>query len=247
MISFKCNICGASNETPLENLQREIQNCVRCHSNVRFRQLHAVLTEAVTGKSMILNDMAPRKDIKGWGMSDHPPYAEVLAQKFNYTNTYYHQEPKLDITDITGIQEDQLDFLISSDVFEHVSPPVQRAFDNAYKLLKKGGVFVFTVPYTLENETKEHFPNLFDYKITQENGEYVLHNKTKDGKSETFKNLIFHGGPGETLECRVFTKSALLRHLEKAGFKDVRIHDGHQLEYGIYCHDSWSLPMSARK
>ena len=34
-------------------------------------------------------------------------------------------------------------------------------------------------------------------------------NWTADGRIETFDDLVFHGGPGSTLEMRVFSEDAL--------------------------------------
>ena len=38
------------------------------------------------------------------------------------------------------------DFVISSDVLEHVAPPYERALSNLLRLLKPGGLLVLTVP-----------------------------------------------------------------------------------------------------
>jgi hypothetical protein len=37
------------------------------------------------------------KGIRGLGMSDSLDYAQTLAEKFDYPNTYYDREPKFDI------------------------------------------------------------------------------------------------------------------------------------------------------
>ena len=37
------------------------------------------------------------KSLRGIGMTDFGPYASRLAEKFDYKNTYYDREPKLDI------------------------------------------------------------------------------------------------------------------------------------------------------
>ena len=59
------------------------------------------------------------------------------------------------------------DFIIASDVFEHIAPPVSRAFVNARRLLKPGGVMIFSVPFSLEADTVERFPELFDYRLLE--------------------------------------------------------------------------------
>ena len=102
------------------------------------------------------------------------------------------------------------DFIFSSDVFEHVPPPAQRAFETCHSLLKKNGTLIFSVPYNLDGNTLEHFPDLHDYFIDDQGDSPVLKNLTIDGKRQEFENLIFHGGDGATLEMRVFSLPDLI-------------------------------------
>jgi SAM-dependent methyltransferase len=112
-----------------------------------MRAMIHLLSQALFGRGIALFDFPIRKDIRGIGLSDWIGYAAPLAQKLNYTNTFYHQEPRLDITDIDPSLEETLDFLIATDVFEHIAPPISVAFENSHKLLKPTGVFILTVPY----------------------------------------------------------------------------------------------------
>jgi len=248
-LSFICNICGASCEVLASTLSREEVSCKSCKSTVRMRGMIYALSLALYGRPVILPEFEENMNILGRGMSDWDGYAKPLAAKVGYINTYYHKEPKLDITDISPKDFESVDFLISTDVFEHISPPVSNAFLNAKKMLRSGGSFVFSVPYTLELETTEHFPNLNTFKIESINGIQTLVNKTKDGIEERYQNLVFHGSSvgGETLEMRVFSEQGLLRELAKAGFDDVRLMKDPCFEYGIYWSHPWSVPIIARK
>ena len=156
LLRFRCNICGHRSAYPRNQIMRDIQSCHFCGSHVRWRSVIHALSLELFGKSLALPDFPYRPDILGVGLSDWEGYASRLAKKLQYTNTFYHQEPFLDITDI-GPAPPQYDFLISSDVFEHVCQPVERVFQNAYKLLKPGGLMILTVPY-VEGRTTEHFP-----------------------------------------------------------------------------------------
>ncbi len=246
-MSFVCNICGSPAESKLCELGRETPSCATCGSTLRFRTIVYVLSKEILGKSLAIPDFPERPDVKGMGMSDVPLYAMPLAKKFNYINTYYHQEPKLDITspppDVIGT----LDFLISSDVFEHVPSPVSLAFENAEKLLKPGGVFIFSAPYSKEGEGKENFPDLFDYEIVEEEGRTYLRNTTRDGEVQIIDNLVFHGGGGSTLELRVFSEASILKEFKQAGFDTVKIYNDNVASYGICWEQNSSLVMSARK
>ena len=246
-ISFRCNICGSQNRCDQEDLSREVASCKKCGSTVRMRAVVHVLSMELFGKSVVLKDFPMRKDISGIGMSDWQGYAEQLANKLDYTNTYYHQEPMLDITSPPVKMSGTLDFVISTDVFEHVLFPVSRAFENTRRLLKKDGVFVFTVPYTKEGEdTVEHFGELHDFEILESEGEYVLKDVDRHGNEKRYGNLVFHGGPGSTLEMRVFSEKSLMKELAESGFSKVSIYDQPHMEYGIYWDVDWSLPIVAR-
>lgn len=245
-LSFVCNVCSTECSAPMMLLERETASCSACGSTVRMRAIVDALSRSIYGESRVLSDFSVDKGIRGVGMSDWAEYADRLQSKFEYTNTFYHQEPKLDITDIEDSLEGTMDFVISSDVFEHVTRPVSRAFVNTRRLLKPGGVFVFTVPYSKEGtETKEHFPVLHDFNITESEGRYRLVNTSPDGEVEIFEELIFHGGPGQTLEMRVFSEASVLRELADAGFSRVDILGAPVWEYGIYWPLDWSLPIVA--
>ncbi|MEJ1354015.1 MAG: methyltransferase domain-containing protein [Candidatus Sedimenticola sp. (ex Thyasira tokunagai)] len=180
-------------------------------------------------------------------MSGATTYADMLAMKVGYTNTFLHKPPYLDISNPDSQWLGCCDFVISSDVLEHVAPPVRLAFENTLRLLKPGGVFVLTVPYTKTGETVEHFSELHDYHIEKRKGKWVLQNTTTDGRSQVFDHLIFHGGEGETLEMRLFSETGVLGELYRAGFTDIRIHNEPCRKHGIKWPQDWSLPITARR
>jgi hypothetical protein len=245
-LAFTCNICGRPNKRPMASIQREESSCDGCGSTVRCRAVAHVLSTALFGRCLTISDFPDRPDIVAWGLSDWDGYALRLREKFSYTNTFYHTEPRLDITNITPSDIGRLDVLISSDVFEHVSPPVRPAFKNARLLLKPDGFLILTVPYGLQPETIEHYPRLHDFVIEGEADDRRLVNITAEGEQETFSNLVFHGGDGSTLEMRIFSKDGLLDDLREAGFSRVAVQSDPCFEHGIYWWLPWSLPIVAR-
>lgn len=247
ILTFRCNICGQTCVKALAELGREIPSCAKCGSTVRWRVIIHLLSTELFGQSLLLQDFSTRRDLRGVGLSDWEGYAVQLAQKFDYHNTFYNTEPSLDIIAIEPSMEASFDFIISSDVFEHVSPAVSLAFINTRRLLKPGGLLILTVPYTLREKTLEHFPELYQYKMVKRDGKLVLHNITRDGREQTFENLVFHGGIGSTLEMRFFSKSSLVAELANAGFREIRIRDENCLEHGIYWGMNRSLPITARR
>ncbi|MBS7455555.1 methyltransferase domain-containing protein [Coralloluteibacterium stylophorae] len=246
-LAFRCNVCGQTQEQPVAALERERPSCAGCGSNVRFRSLVAALSERLFGRSVAAVDFPQRKDLAGIGMTDWSGYRDILGLKFDYRSTYLHKPPRLDILAPAEADLGAHDFLLSSDVFEHVLAPVQRAFDNAWRLLKPGGVFVMTVPYCVGAPTREHFGEMTSFAIEDGPEGRVLRAAYADGGTRNFSDLVFHGGDGTTLEMRVFGLADLIGHFERAGFDDIRVHDAPDYDHGILHHGAPCVPISARR
>ena len=244
---FQCNVCGAGSATLLSALEREAGHCRSCGSIMRFRAVVHHLSVELFGVSLNIEDFPPTaRRFEGIGMSDSAKYAMRLEKKLRYTNTFYHQAPVFDVQSAHNASAGSLDFVISSDVFEHVAPPIGTAFGNLRRVLRKGGALIFTVPFGVEGDTIEHFPELHDYRIEKRDGRFVLCNRTKAGVEQKFENVIFHGGPGNTLEMRLFSESGVRRELTHAGFTDIKLHREPVFERGIYWNAPWSVPITAR-
>ena len=249
MFCFQCNICSEKSLVELKELGREKASCLTCGSTSRLRAIIRALSVELLGGNTVLADFPTRKDIVGFGMTDWEGYGKQLAEKFSYENTYLHQEPYFDaLADRLPLEKMGVnDFILSSEVFEHVVPPVGKAFKNAYDLLKPGGVLIITVPYGLGPDLLEHFPDLHDYTVIEEKGSYRLRNVTKDGIVQEFHDLVFHGGPGSTLEMRIFSEAALLEHLKGAGFEKITVYRKPDFLHGVWWPEPWAFPVSARK
>lgn len=243
MINFKCNICGTDNSLDPSKLHREALNCTNCGSCARFRGVvKAVQKFAFNDSEHPLQQEPARDEMKALGMSDWSGYANELARICGFINTYYHMDPFLDVTseESSSIYRD-LDFVISSEVLEHVKAPVSSAFANIYAMLKPGGYLFLTVPYLSGYETIEHFPHLDVFKIVKTGEKYSMVNTRPDGHVEHHDNLSFHGGPGSVLEMRVFGEGDLFSMLYHTGFE---VHD---LEFdksiGYFWHELVETPL----
>lgn len=249
--NFTCNICGVACKRLSAPPGREVPSCSACGSTVRLRSLVALLSREIFGVELAIPDFPVLKGIRGFGMSDPPELAQRLAEKFDYTNTFYHQEPRLDVADPTPeqLQENtgRYDFILTSEVLEHVSPPVERAFVNLNRMLKADGLLLLTVPYRIDGHTAEHFPQLHEYALAAPGGRTVLVNRRRDGSLEVFENLSFHGGDGSTLEMRVFSETSLKEIIRQAGFSSVHIASESIPEFGVLHDEAWSLPIVGRK
>jgi SAM-dependent methyltransferase len=245
-LDFTCNLCGIRNRCAVKDLGRESATCSSCGSNVRTRGIIQALSMELFGINLALPDFPRIKSLRGIGTSDSSQYANRLAEKFDYRNTFYDREPRFDIGKLVA-EENQYDFLISSEVFEHVPPPAETAFQNAFRLLKPSGVLVLTVPYSIEPATTEHFPELHEFGLVQLGDGIALVNRTKTGEVQVFENVVFHGGKGSTLEMREFTEKSLKALLAGAGFSGIRIYAEDYRPFGIVRSEAWSLPIAARK
>lgn len=246
-ITFTCNVCAEQVSAPRDIVTREKASCPHCQSSVRTRSIPYLLSLALYDRAMPTCEFPVDRKISGLGLSDSLAYSKRLEDKFNYQNTYYHQEPFLDITSPPLLLRGMCDFLISSEVFEHVHPPVEAAFNGAFFLLKPGGTLVLTVPFRLSNETTEHFPELHEFEIVGEGATRTLINRTHDGRVQEFTDLKFHGGIGNTLEMRLFCRADLIGQLERAGFTDIFVMEKSAPEWGILYPQPWSTPILARR
>ncbi len=244
---FQCNICGTEQHCRLGELRRDQASCSVCASTGRWRAVVDTLTRELFGQSINLPELPSRPDLRGLGIGDWPGYAEVLAAKTDYRNTFFERQPRLDIHQVDEKLFRHFDYLVSSDVFEHVDPPIEAAFANACRLLRPGGVFVLTVPYGLVGPTLEHFPDLHDYCLVERAGRQVLENRTRQGELQIFEELVFHGGYGNTLELRCFSLPALRQQLLEVGFSEVQVYDRPVFEHGIYWPEGMSHPLVARR
>src|SRR6185295_1992328 len=173
----------------------ELASCNACRSNVRFRWLVHRLSLELFDRSIPLPEFPYQKGIKGIGLTDPQRISAVLAECFTYCNTYLNTTPRLDIRfDPSPLGE--LDFLIASEVFEHVEPPIAQAFANAARLLKPSGVLLLTVPWVWDGDPSTAIPELYDWQLCSEENGYVIINRKPDGHAERFGNMAFDGSPG---------------------------------------------------
>ncbi len=239
-----CNICR-SQLLPLSG-DREESNCPHCRSNIRMRALIALLSRELYGVTIAVPDFPAMKSVRGMGMSDWPELAERLTQKFDYVNTYYDRPPYFDVTN-PGEGRGLYDFILSSEVMEHVPPPVEKSFETLASLLKPNGLLIFSTPYEIDSKTAEHFPDLHESGLVRLGEKIVLINRRRDGTLDTFEDLTFHGGFGATLEMRVFSRDSLEQVLRATGFSSVHFAAERWPEFGVDRFEEWSLPIVARK
>jgi SAM-dependent methyltransferase len=244
MVSFVCNVCSAFNE--VERFASEPATCA-CGSNVRIRALIHLLSMELFDHSLPLVDFPTLKAIRGLGMSDKEGYAAILAEKFDYTNTFYDREPRVDFTAAHPGRHGTYDFILSADVLEHIAPPVERALEEVARMLKPHGFFGITVYCHPSDTLREHFPDLHEYRTVALGDSVVLINRRADGTLDIRDDIVFHGGTGATLEMREFGITSLKAKLLGSGFRDVHLLTENVPPYGILFDGDVSQPLMARK
>jgi len=244
VVSFTCNICGEFNQ--VEHFATEPASCA-CGSNVRLRALIHLLSMELFNQSLTLAEFPRLKAIRGLGMSDQEGYARLLAEKFDYTNTYYDREPRFDFTEAHPELYASYDFILSADVIEHIAPPVERALEESCRLLKPHGILGITVFCHPSDKLREHYPDLHEYRVVPLGDGMVLINRRHDGTLEIRDDLVFHGGTGATLEMREFGMTSLASKLTSSGFRDVHFLTDNLPAIGIWFDHDVSQPLVARK
>jgi len=103
----------------------------------------------------------------------------------------------------THFGDDSLDYILSSDVLEHVPDPLQ-AMREAYRILRRGGCHIFTVPFYFHRFTNERRSEL-----------------TEEGEIVSFRKEWYHRDPLRTEGVLVYNVFApeLLCELEIIGFE----------------------------
>jgi SAM-dependent methyltransferase len=112
---------------------------------------------------------------------------------------------------------DFFEFVSCSDVLEHTPPPTTKALAGLLKILKPGGFVVVTVPCSGQVETNEYYPGLKDCFIKDN----VLFWWDESGVQHRDENPEYHGGEGQTIAFRHWSRHSLIEECKKVGFSTV--------------------------
>jgi SAM-dependent methyltransferase len=189
----------------------------------------------------------PRSVPKIVGVSDGQLMEKILKTIYrsNFKNYHYHQEPKLDITQVPSNLHHSADIVSCTEVLEHVAPPVNVAFLGLRDLLRKDGILVLSVPHSdLTGNHIEHFPEMANYELFLGDNSRLV-GTLKSGEQVEFTNLVFHGGVGFTLEFRIFSFHSLRNQLLELGFASFRLNRNFKV-FGI-AWEKWSRVWIIRK
>lgn len=220
-VTFRCNACGRRTSAPRMRIGRETPSCGWCGSSVRIRALIRAIGMELFASAEPATAWPQGDSRRGLGFSDPELYSAHLSRSTRYTNSWFHAEPYRDVLDVSTFGGETFDYVVCSEVLEHVNQPIERAIDNLFAILRPGGVLFLTVP-ARDGESVEHFPALRSYDVaTDESGDWVMSGTTAAGAPYRATGLIFHGGPGSVVEMRVCGRASLHRALARSGFVEV--------------------------
>lgn len=164
-----CVICGRFTifNISSENLREDVV-CKNCGSFNRQRQLSMTLLSCIQGKtpSFWANIRSIPKNTLIWNVEANGALHKMLSRHFgrNLVSSEYVDsslisgEIKDGILHVnmqeTGFEDNFFDFILSSDVLEHMPWP-EKALKESHRILKPGGSHVFTVPFYGHRFTNE--------------------------------------------------------------------------------------------
>jgi hypothetical protein len=173
------------------------------------------------------------------GMSDWDTLANSLSARddVEYTNTFYHCAPYIDICEVPPYLREVAHIVICSDVIEHVPYPVENAIVGLSNVIKTGGYLVLSVPYDFRDFTTEHYSDLTNLTVVDVGSEFVVVGRNATNEVQTRANPVFHGGPGTTLEMRFMAWNHVLGATASAGLELVTLAPELEEDGLIWLHD----------
>jgi SAM-dependent methyltransferase len=123
----------------------EFRICLRCRANLRYEMLGEYIDEKFPDLT--------RHTV--WELDPFSPLRRRLESAHEYSRTFYDRDLQAGTLNADGASmqdvtrttfpDKSFDLIISSDVLEHV-PNVEGAFAEFHRVLKPGGICIFTVP-----------------------------------------------------------------------------------------------------
>ena len=134
---------------------RDFYRCQKCGSIPRNRALMYVLKKCVPDlKEKKIHESSPTDFLKEQRIKEYPNYSYSyfypnlsLGQTLDVGNASNQNLEKITFEDNT------FDVFITEDVMEHVFRPID-VYKEIYRVLKRGGVYIFTTPIYLFSKTR---------------------------------------------------------------------------------------------
>jgi SAM-dependent methyltransferase len=163
----RCIVCGRATLFIFQGGPETIRNhavCIFCRSSSRNRHIAmCVLNEYKMHGIRKLSDFCSHSELIVFNTSSASPIAKALGKNKNIICTEFFDDVKpgdykdgvqnQDLQRLT-FNDNSIDLIISEDVFEHV-PNYRLGFKEVHRVLKKGGMHIFSIPFYFDKRTKE--------------------------------------------------------------------------------------------
>jgi SAM-dependent methyltransferase len=218
-----CTVCGRISyfRRYLDN-HRELGNCLLCGASNRKRQICYLLRKELKTKNIgkITTTAAILSAESSGGLHNS------LKHNINYVSSEYFGDAyksgemvngtlHVNLLD-TRFEDNKFDVVLTSDVLEHIPDPYQ-AFREIHRILKPGGVHIFTVPFY-----QTHY---FDEKRAELIDRHLIHHM------DPIYHLDPHN-PNGILVYNIFSIEMIL-NLSKTGYRTI-MHKLYDFRYGIF-------------
>jgi SAM-dependent methyltransferase len=164
-----CNCCGGIKRIKIKSSNfREDCVCKKCRSSSRKRHIAFVflkiLEEKLKQKLNALVNIPAKSNLAIYNLESYGGLHKCLKHTQGYLGSeYFGTEQEfgkmhngilnVDLMQ-TPFENDAFNYIISTEVFEHIPDPY-KAFKETYRILKKGGAHVFTIPYDPSLDTDQ--------------------------------------------------------------------------------------------
>ena len=163
----KCNVCGKSTIFICIDVKAVRNNmyCLFCQSSSRKRHVTKLLINQVIPNIFSLADISRKSNFNKlniYSADVNDAFYKILHKHQSYSCSSYipNIEPGTKIDDGVFCQDlenltfptENFDAVITEDVFEHIRN-YEKAFREVYRILKKGGYHIFTVPCFFDKST----------------------------------------------------------------------------------------------
>lgn len=163
-----CIICSSPMIASQPKATREGSQCDGCQATWRARATVLAVMTGLGYHPTPLVEIVPDWSRIGVGLSDDPSFSGRFSAVWKYTNTYFDSFPRLDIRAAPSDLIGHCEFVVCSDVLEHVDPPYNTALEGLYRIIKPGGFAVVTVPMSGTASTCEYYKDLASWELQHE-------------------------------------------------------------------------------
>ena len=201
---------------------REAPSCARCGSNVRFRAIAHLVTQEAAGRRCALADLRCARTIVAASACRTPT---LCARRSRAVRLREHVLPhRAAPRHRRRAAERRRSALRLRHRERRVRARARRRWrarsSMRARLLKPGGMLIFTVPFTLERDTSSTFPTCTTGASRSATARWRLAQPHADGRAQTLRRSRVPRRPGHARSrCALFSRAALEREFAARGLR----------------------------